>query len=179
MWFDVGIKRYTTRCWVCRWWALLWFDVGIKRYTTSSVDGTNTRTLWFDVGIKRYTTSVTLKNGLLKLWFDVGIKRYTTNIFTIFLRNSCGLMYESKDIQQASSYDIPKAVVVWCRNQKIYNPNKFNICIHTLWFDVGIKRYTTFLPWCLKSLMLWFDVGIKRYTTSQNVSSQSTGCGLM
>ena len=91
---------------------MLWFDVGIKRYTTSSVDGTNTRTLWFDVGIKRYTTSVTLKNGLLKLWFDVGIKRYTTNIFTIFLRNSCGLMQESKDIQRKYGKYIDDKVVV-------------------------------------------------------------------
>ena len=36
---------------------------------------------------------------------------------------------------------------------------------HKLWFDVGIKRYTTgvALPRCRKKL--WFDVGIKRYTT--------------
>ena len=34
-----------------------------------------------------------------------------------------------------------------------------------LWFDVGIKRYTT-LPWVeMAAEELWFDVGIKRYTT--------------
>ena len=34
-----------------------------------------------------------------------------------------------------------------------------------LWFDVGIKRYTTF-PVCEQlNQQLWFDVGIKRYTT--------------
>ena len=36
----------------------LWFDVGIKRYTTNSDLSSLYRTLWFDVGIKRYTTNV-------------------------------------------------------------------------------------------------------------------------
>ena len=37
---------------------------------------------------------------------------------------------------------------------------------HWLWFDVGIKRYTTAA--CVYSAQdpLWFDVGIKRYTTN-------------
>ena len=34
----------------------LWFDVGIKRYTTNSLQISLSNTLWFDVGIKRYTT---------------------------------------------------------------------------------------------------------------------------
>ena len=34
-----------------------------------------------------------------------------------------------------------------------------------LWFDVGIKRYTTIQKINDTDLMLWFDVGIKRYTT--------------
>ncbi len=34
----------------------LWFDVGIKRYTTRSIDKEEQSKLWFDVGIKRYTT---------------------------------------------------------------------------------------------------------------------------
>ena len=34
-----------------------------------------------------------------------------------------------------------------------------------LWFDVGIKRYTTYVPSFSFSMVLWFDVGIKRYTT--------------
>ena len=34
-----------------------------------------------------------------------------------------------------------------------------------LWFDVGIKRYTTEMPELQKISQLWFDVGIKRYTT--------------
>ena len=34
-----------------------------------------------------------------------------------------------------------------------------------LWFDVGIKRYTTVMLMLLTSSRLWFDVGIKRYTT--------------
>ena len=34
-----------------------------------------------------------------------------------------------------------------------------------LWFDVGIKRYTTSPTFDVKRLRLWFDVGIKRYTT--------------
>ena len=36
-----------------------------------------------------------------------------------------------------------------------------------LWFDVGIKRYTTFLYYNLFHKELWFDVGIKRYTTEK------------
>ena len=35
---------------------LLWFDVGIKRYTTSSSRTAARNQLWFDVEIKRYTT---------------------------------------------------------------------------------------------------------------------------
>ncbi len=27
--------------------------------------------------------------------------------------------------------------------------------------------------------MLWFDVGIKRYTTAQNISKEPESCGLM
>ena len=34
----------------------MWFDVGIKRYTTSPFLSSLLRQLWFDVGIKRYTT---------------------------------------------------------------------------------------------------------------------------
>ena len=34
LWFDVGIKRYTTRAEIERMQSELWFDVGIKRYTT-------------------------------------------------------------------------------------------------------------------------------------------------
>ena len=34
-----------------------------------------------------------------------------------------------------------------------------------LWFDVGIKRYTTDRKITKEELELWFDVGIKRYTT--------------
>ena len=34
-----------------------------------------------------------------------------------------------------------------------------------LWFDVGIKRYTTARGTKSTGLALWFDVGIKRYTT--------------
>ena len=38
LWFDVGIKRYTTKTTQNSFGAELWFDVGIKRYTTFSVD---------------------------------------------------------------------------------------------------------------------------------------------
>ena len=56
-------------------------------------------TLWFDVGIKRYTTFTAPGKYQNGLWFDVGIKRYTTDIITINRLVSCGLMWESKDIQ--------------------------------------------------------------------------------
>ena len=35
---------------------MLWFDVGIKRYTTLNLSNYFESRLWFDVGIKRYTT---------------------------------------------------------------------------------------------------------------------------
>ena len=35
LWFDVGIKRYTTKPFSDGWHGELWFDVGIKRYTTA------------------------------------------------------------------------------------------------------------------------------------------------
>ena len=34
---------------------------------------------------------------------------------------------------------------------------------HVLWFDVGIKRYTTFDPAYDPVRKLWFDVGFKMY----------------
>ena len=37
-----------------------------------------------------------------------------------------------------------------------------------LWFDVGVKRYTTYKDLWVKKTELWFDVGVKRYTTSFN-----------
>ena len=48
-----------------------------------------------------------------------------------------------------------------------------------LWFDVGIKRYTTPLLLNMTAMSLWFDVGIKRYTTHKGVFTQSFCCGLM
>ena len=49
----------------------------------------------------------------------------------------------------------------------------------TLWFDVGIKRYTTPSSRKPSLLLLWFDVGIKRYTTYDNIIWFANGCGLM
>ena len=40
----------------------------------------------------------------------------------------------------------------------------FNHCLQ-LWFDVGVKRYTTFDEEMEEDEELWFDVGVKRYTT--------------
>ena len=77
----------------------LWFDVGVKRYTTCSVGISDICQLWFDVGVKRYTTPhlpFRLADGL---WFDVGVKRYTTRLDEGSNRRGCGLMQESKDIQ--------------------------------------------------------------------------------
>ena len=71
---------------------MLWFDVGIKRYTTTRRIAKSSRKLWFDVGIKRYTTTVDAAVKDLLLWFDVGIKRYTTNGYSIAACYSCGLM---------------------------------------------------------------------------------------
>ena len=48
-----------------------------------------------------------------------------------------------------------------------------------LWFDVGIKRYTTGEFWSRPEDSLWFDVGIKRYTTHLKVPSTLGSCGLM
>ena len=48
-----------------------------------------------------------------------------------------------------------------------------------LWFDVGIKRYTTTRPHKGTTPKLWFDVGIKRYTTDNFQNGQCRRCGLM
>ena len=48
-----------------------------------------------------------------------------------------------------------------------------------LWFDVGIKRYTTYILNGRTATQLWFDVGIKRYTTRALFNSAYLGCGLM
>ena len=70
----------------------LWFDVGIKRYTTAVRHRWMISKLWFDVGIKRYTTFLPKDYGLSQLWFDVGIKRYTTLRNKLLNKQSCGLM---------------------------------------------------------------------------------------
>ena len=70
----------------------LWFDVGIKRYTTLIAKRIIRGVLWFDVGIKRYTTAVSNLMSELVLWFDVGIKRYTTDGSIFFNVSGCGLM---------------------------------------------------------------------------------------
>ena len=48
-----------------------------------------------------------------------------------------------------------------------------------LWFDVGVKRYTTRIPKKPEDLALWFDVGVKRYTTIEDITEFDIGCGLM
>ena len=48
-----------------------------------------------------------------------------------------------------------------------------------LWFDVGIKRYTTNRHFTKHEIGLWFDVGIKRYTTLETRSGRQLSCGLM
>ena len=72
--------------------AKLWFDVGIKRYTTCNNEIADLEALWFDVGIKRYTTIAILFTYFVQLWFDVGIKRYTTHGQAGHRQRSCGLM---------------------------------------------------------------------------------------
>ena len=60
---------------------MLWFDVGIKRYTTNNKITQRLTRLWFDVGIKRYTTRWGDKYWCYELWFDVGIKRFIMWIY--------------------------------------------------------------------------------------------------
>ncbi len=48
-----------------------------------------------------------------------------------------------------------------------------------LWFDVGIKRYTTMIANSDDVQQLWFDVGIKRYTTKSGSTRNNNSCGLM
>ena len=71
---------------------MLWFDVGIKRYTTAMLSRIILTWLWFDVGIKRYTTLYLKRKFGAELWFDVGIKRYTTLTRLSNMVSSCGLM---------------------------------------------------------------------------------------
>ena len=70
----------------------LWFDVGIKRYTTAAAYTHIPCALWFDVGIKRYTTNGKAVPTAQWLWFDVGIKRYTTYRARLYRLSCCGLM---------------------------------------------------------------------------------------
>ena len=70
----------------------MWFDVGIKRYTTIFLPHAAKRQLWFDVGIKRYTTIGRIAFIPIWLWFDVGIKRYTTYDEGYREEVRCGLM---------------------------------------------------------------------------------------
>ena len=70
----------------------LWFDVGIKRYTTAGSRADTYLPLWFDVGIKRYTTTRCITHIDHWLWFDVGIKRYTTSVRWLRKAVGCGLM---------------------------------------------------------------------------------------
>ncbi len=51
--------------------------------------------------------------------------------------------------------------------------------IYRLWFDVGVKRYTTRYSTNAPPIMLWFDVGVKRYTTHLLSAIGEIGCGLM
>ena len=51
--------------------------------------------------------------------------------------------------------------------------------VQQLWFDVGIKRYTTDMWLRVLSVKLWFDVGIKRYTTPLSYRCKVSSCGLM
>ena len=112
LWFDVGIKRYTTKGVTTPSGYELWFDVGIKRYTTPTEAIKRLKELWFDVGIKRYTTDRMIKAYEKGLWFDVGIKRYTTSMSPLRIKSCCGLMQESKDIQQSRKNDSGWLVVV-------------------------------------------------------------------
>ena len=70
----------------------MWFDVGIKRYTTAVATEGAEGELWFDVGIKRYTTDIIDIFDSIRLWFDVGIKRYTTQGGNSRRVRGCGLM---------------------------------------------------------------------------------------
>ena len=97
--------------------------------------------LWFGVGIKRYTTRDHLPLSTTSLWFGVGIKRYITICKKMKLKMGCGLVQESKDIQLGKIRRLVNIVVVWCRNQKIYNNTNMSKVQNRLWFDVGIKIY--------------------------------------
>ncbi len=48
-----------------------------------------------------------------------------------------------------------------------------------LWFDVGLKRYTTIGNGDALTFKLWFDVGLKRYTTITEALKILLRCGLM
>ena len=70
----------------------MWFDVGVKRYTTLGAKEEKDIELWFDVGVKRYTTQFHKGTIESMLWFDVGVKRYTTHLMIMLCGLGCGLM---------------------------------------------------------------------------------------
>ena len=200
LWFDVGIKRYTTQCelphqGVCC--GLMWESKDIQHFPFCKWK--KLVVVW--CGNQKIYNTIPILCASCRLWFDVGIKRYTTVSSAATASTSCGLMWESKDIQHMPQIKFDIRVVVWCGNQKIYNQNNagydhvyvvvwcgnqkiYNVrrtipSLRWLWFDVGIKRYTT--GWLLRLLTsgLWFDVGIKRYTTDDRRRRQCRRCGLM
>ena len=70
-------------------------------------------------------------------------------------------------------------VVVWCRNQKIYNIEVYGWCELMLWFDVGIKRYTTILETALCLIccgLMYESKDIQHIGWCQH---SSDSCGLM
>ena len=159
---------------------MLWFDVGIKRYTTSMQQKVFKFLLWFDVGIKRYTTGSFNNVSFIGLWFDVGIKRYTTKQDPIPVQRCCGLMQESKDIQLIAvcpSLRLCCGLMQESKDIQLQPPRGYSSA--GLWFDVGIKRYTTKLTLLNEPPVLWFDVGIKRYTTFKRPPALQACCGLM
>ena len=99
--------------------------------------------LWFGVGIKRYTTRL----NYLKPGARCGLVQESKDIQPVAQKRQrlvgCGLVQESKDIQRVMAKYTKEMVVVWCRNQKIYNVLCIAAAIAMLWFGVGIKRYTT------------------------------------
>ena len=53
--------------------------------------------------------------------------------------------------------------------------DKMSLKQRRLWFDVGIKRYTTISAQKCVNYQLWFDVGIKRYTTGTYLFTKPVG----
>ena len=146
----------------------LWFDVGLRWYTTPKGGGRNTNQLWFDVGLRWYTTApLTAHTGhsvvvwcRIKMIYNLlawmvkslrvvvwcRIKMIYNTLHRCSATTSVVVWCRIKMIyNRGLNLKSKVSVVVWCRIKMIYNMHGCPRTPQELWFDVGLRWYTTWL----------------------------------